>query len=127
MFNTFSRGAKIVGCIRQPKELERAIKKKLGGPKKGQAKIWGAMSHPGLSLDSPLFRSRRRTHENPELRSWSHVHEKKSSGAGVVSFYDGFAPQEITSWCNPKFYVKILTKSLPALNTDTYIAVQACQ
>jgi len=24
--------------------------------------------------------------ENQELRSWSHVHEKKSSGAGFVSF-----------------------------------------
>jgi len=31
------------------------------------------------------------THENHELWSWSWslVHEKKSSGAGVVSLYDG--------------------------------------
>jgi len=26
------------------------------------------------------------THENQELRSWSHVHEKKSSAVGAVTF-----------------------------------------
>jgi len=31
-------------------------------------------------------RSRSHTRENQELRSWNHVHEKKSSGVGAVSF-----------------------------------------
>ena len=30
--------------------------------------------------------SQSHTHENQKLRSWSHVHEKKSSGAEAVSF-----------------------------------------
>jgi len=42
------------------------------------------------------FRSRSYTHENQELRSLSHVSEKKSSGAGAVSFYDGSAALEKT-------------------------------
>jgi len=36
-------------------------------------------------------KSRSHTYENQKLRSWSHVHEEKSSGAGAVSFFDGFA------------------------------------
>jgi len=39
--------------ICQPNELQREIKKKLGGPNGGQAKIWGAWpTHP--PLESPL-------------------------------------------------------------------------
>jgi len=30
------------------------------------------------------LRSQRHTHQNKELWSWSHVHEKKSSGAGTM-------------------------------------------
>jgi len=33
---------------------------------------------------------RSRTHENQELRTWSHVHEKKSSSAGAVPFLRQF-------------------------------------
>ena len=32
------------------------------------------------------LRGRNHTHKNQELQSWSHVHEKKSSGARAVSF-----------------------------------------
>jgi len=39
-------------CICQPNQLKREIKKKTGG---GQAKIWGAMAHPGPPLESPLW------------------------------------------------------------------------
>jgi len=39
-----------------------------------------------LIPESPLLRRRGHTHENHELWSWSHVHEKKSSGAEAVSF-----------------------------------------
>ena len=39
-------------------------------------------------------RSRSHTHENQKLRSWSHVHEKKSAGA--VSFLQRFrSPEKI--------------------------------
>jgi len=31
-------------------------------------------------------RSQSHTHENQKLRCWSHVHEKRNSGAGAVSF-----------------------------------------
>jgi len=34
---------------------------------------------------------RSHTHENQELRRWSHVHEKKSCGPGAMTFYDGSA------------------------------------
>jgi len=38
-------------CICQPNELKREIKKKTGGGQTGgQAKIWGAMAHPGPPL-----------------------------------------------------------------------------
>jgi len=42
-------------CVCHPNKLKREIKKKLGGPNGGQAKIWGAMSHPGPPLESPLM------------------------------------------------------------------------
>jgi len=42
-------------CIFQPNELQRVIKKKLGGQTGGQAKIWGAWpTQP--PLESPLRR-----------------------------------------------------------------------
>jgi len=48
---------------------------------------WSCSGSPTfLNLESPLLRSRSHTHENHELRSWSHVHEKKSSGPEAVSF-----------------------------------------
>jgi len=41
----------------QPNELKREIKKKTGGEPNGlKAKIWGAMAHPSLPLESPLPR-----------------------------------------------------------------------
>jgi len=43
-----------------------------------------------LILESPLLRSRSHTHENHELRSWSHVYDKKSSWAEAVSFLQRF-------------------------------------
>ena len=44
---------------------------------------------PEPCCENGELRSRSHTHENQELRSWSrrHVHEKKSSGAGAVSFF----------------------------------------
>ena len=43
-------------CICQPNELKREINKKKnrGGQTEDQAKIWGAMAHPGPPLESPL-------------------------------------------------------------------------
>jgi len=38
---------------------------------------------------------RSHVHENQELRSWSHVHEKKSSTAGTVSFLRQLRSPEI--------------------------------
>ena len=42
-------------CICQPNELKREIKKKLGGPKGGQAKSGGGHGPPRPPLESPLL------------------------------------------------------------------------
>jgi len=47
----------------------------------------------GLSHDKRELRSH--THENQELRIWSNVHEKKSSGIGAVTFLRRFRSPEI--------------------------------
>ena len=46
-------------------------------------------------LESRKRELRSHTHENQEFRSWSHVHEKKSSGAGAVSFVRRLRSPEI--------------------------------
>ena len=55
-------------------------------------KIWVRifLGHPVSEL-----RSRSHTHENHKLWSWSHVHEKKSSGARAVSFLRWFYSPEV--------------------------------
>jgi len=40
---------KVIFCVCEPNELKRKIKKKTGG----QAKICGAMAHPGPPLELP--------------------------------------------------------------------------
>jgi len=44
-----------------------------------------------LIVESPLLRSRSHTHENHELRSWSHVHEKRAPEPKLYHFYDDSA------------------------------------
>ena len=41
------------------------------------------------------LRSRSHTYQNQELRSWNHVHEKESSGAGALSFLRRLRSPEI--------------------------------
>jgi len=38
---------KVFYCICQPNELNGKLRKKLGDQTGAQAKIWGAMAHPG--------------------------------------------------------------------------------
>jgi len=48
---------KVVCCICQSNELEREIKQKTGGASRGPAKnLGGAIAHPGLPLEPPLWR-----------------------------------------------------------------------
>ena len=47
--------------------------------------------HTSLIPESPLLQSRNRTHENHELRSWSHVHEKRAPESKLYHFYDSSA------------------------------------
>jgi len=48
---------KVIYCICQPNELERAIKKKTGRAKQGANQKSGrAMAHPGPPLESPRVR-----------------------------------------------------------------------
>ena len=49
------------------------LRKKLGGPNRGQAKIWGAMAHPGSPLESPLLLSA------VQLKLWSGAFQTRTA------------------------------------------------
>jgi len=51
--------------------LNGILRKKLGGPRRGQAKIWGVMVHPGPSLESPLRATLKNEHFGELIRTAS--------------------------------------------------------
>jgi len=66
--------------------------------------------HTSLILESPLLRSRSRTHENHELRIWSHVHEKRVPESKLYHFYDSSAALSLEASKLEKSFSRVIAE-----------------